>query len=378
MRYKFLPYSLLLILLLCSCEAKVSIGGAEDNNNSQGSSEWLIPVDEVVDGGPGQDGIRSIDLPVFVPPEEIDYIVDDRLIIALNYNGQIRAYPHQILDWHEIVNDTFGQDRLTIHYCPLTGTGMAWNALIEDRPTEFGVSGLLFRNNLILYDRNTNSYWSQMRVQSVHGDLAGYVPETIPVIETKWSTWVEMFPDSKVLRPDVWSTEGYKSYAYGKSYLTDHDEFIFPVKRTDNRLQNKDRVHGVVFPGADSTSYRIRIYPPDLYIDSIRVINEIFNNEHLVFISHGPKDLSAVYSATTQSDQTVLSFEPVQDALPIVMTDEEGNLWDIFGIARQGPRTGEQLGSPINYKGYWFAWVDMFDEICFYPHQYRCHGISIE
>ena len=235
MRLSLFLYHLLLIALLCSCEGKVSSGGAADDTNQHGNGDWLIPADEVVDGGPGQDGIRSIDHPVFVSPEEIDYIVDDRLVIALNHNGEIRAYPHQILDWHEIVNDSFGEDRLTIHYCPLTGTGMAWDACINDEHTEFGVSGLLFRNNLILYDRNTNSRWSQMRILSVQGEMIGYIPEMIPVIETRWSTWVEMFPDSKVLRPDVWSTEGYMSYAYGKGYLTDHDEFIFSCK--ENRQQ---------------------------------------------------------------------------------------------------------------------------------------------
>ena len=161
-------------------------------------SEWLIPASQIVDGGPGKDGIPSLDNPDFIDLSEATFIPDDRMVLGLRVGDEIMAYPHQVLDWHEIVNDEADGKSVAVLFCPLTGTGMAWNRNINGTITEFGVSGLLFKNNLIPYDRSTDSNWSQMLQQSVNGTLSGLQTSVYPVVETSWATWKELYPDSRV------------------------------------------------------------------------------------------------------------------------------------------------------------------------------------
>ncbi|MDZ7807260.1 MAG: DUF3179 domain-containing (seleno)protein [Gracilimonas sp.] len=149
---------ILLFLSVLSCNTVDSNDNPFGNNGPQiGDSEWLIPANEIIDGGPGQDGIPSIDDPKFIHMFQADFIEDDRLVIGIKRGDEVRLYPHQILDWHEIVNENFGEESIALTYCPLTGTGIAFDRVIDNFETEFGVSGLLFRNNLIMYDRNTGS-----------------------------------------------------------------------------------------------------------------------------------------------------------------------------------------------------------------------------
>ncbi len=160
--------------------------------------------------------------------------------------GKIRTYLHQILDCHEIVNDQFGDKSAAVMHCPLTGTAMAWNRNIDGEETEFGVSGLLFRNNLIAFDRNTDSNWSQMLLCSVNGSISGTNIETFQVLETTWETWLELYPDPEVLTTETEFQRDYSGFAYGSSYLTDDSSILFPVKNSDNRRNNKARVHGII------------------------------------------------------------------------------------------------------------------------------------
>ena len=158
-------------------------GGANSGPISPSASNWLIPVDEVIDGGPGKDGIPAIDAPRFQP---ISLNVDsdpDGLIVGVLLDGEAKAFPRDILNWHEIVNDRTGQTPMILNYCPLTGTGMAWYADPTATRQTFGVSGLLYNSNLILYDRETDSNWSQMLEMSVEG-VMGSVGRTAISPET--------------------------------------------------------------------------------------------------------------------------------------------------------------------------------------------------
>jgi len=147
---KVLKIISLLTLALCfySCDTV---------DNADVSGDWLIPTDQVFDGGPGRDGIPSVDNPQFTNVNDAPYLLDNDLVIGFKIGGTIRAYPHPILDWHEIVNDDISGQKTAITYCPLTGSAIAWkrNGVVSN--SAFGVSGLLFNSNLIPYDRGSSS-----------------------------------------------------------------------------------------------------------------------------------------------------------------------------------------------------------------------------
>lgn len=352
----FLPICLIaaLSLLLVGCNTTGSI---------EEEGEWLIPGSEVTDGGPGKDGIPSIDNPNFAPVDEIDFIVNDRLVIGVKSGDEVKAYPHQVLDWHEIVNDEIGDTPLALTYCPLTGTGIGWHRQVNGTVTEFGVSGLLFRNNLVPYDRNTDSEWSQMQMRGVRGELSAQTIETIDVIETNWSTWKEMYPDSKVLTTETGFSRNYQGFAYGSTYLNNNNT-LFPVKNNDNRLHRKERVHGIIADTPADEDATVKTYIISEMGEGINIIEDTFQGIDHVVVGSSELNIAASFERTHEG--TILEFQPVQNALPVVMEDQEGNRWDIFGKAVSGPRQGQQLTPTNSYTGYWFAWADFFPSVEIY------------
>lgn len=353
--------SVLGMILLTSCNTT--------SNNDVGSSSggnWLIPVQEVVDGGPGKDGIPSIEDPSFQSVTDANYVQDDRLVIGVKIGDEVRLYPHQVMDWHEIVNDEINNHHFSLTYCPLTGTGIAYDREINSEINEFGVSGLLFRNNLIMYDRGTDSNWSQMQLRSVNGNLSGKEGEIIQVVESTWETWKEIYPEAKVLTTDTGFSRNYSGYAYGRGYLVNDDQFVFQPKRDDNRLENKTIVHAVMedeFRGEETV---MRIYPVKNLSAEIQVIQESFRGRNIVLAGSSSDEFAVSFRNATE-DGAVLDFEPVQNDLPVIMKDDEGNRWNIFGEAVSGPRTGERLTSTRSYNGYWFAFADFYPNSCIYP-----------
>ncbi|MES9860025.1 MAG: DUF3179 domain-containing (seleno)protein, partial [Candidatus Thiodiazotropha sp. 4PDIVS1] len=130
-------------------------------------SSASIKVSEVLSGGPPRDGIPAIDQPEFVSSDEADFLTPDDRILGVVRNGVAKAYPISILNWHEIVNDVFDDEPVVITFCPLCGTGMAFEAMIDRQTLTFGVSGLLYNSDVLLYDRHSESLWSQIMKQSI-------------------------------------------------------------------------------------------------------------------------------------------------------------------------------------------------------------------
>jgi hypothetical protein len=344
-----------IILFFISCD----VSDDTPRDTSSAEDDWLIPRFEIRDGGPGQDGIPSIDNPDFDPVGAINFIPDNRMIIGVKFEDEIRAYPHQILDWHEIVNDQVGNKSFAIQYCPLTGTGMCWNREIDGSVTEFGVSGLLFRNNLIAYDRNTESNWSQMQLRSVHGQHSGLNVETYPVVETTWETWKKLYPNSKVHNTNTGHVRNYTSFAYGSGYSTNHNDLLFPIQNHDDRLRNKVRVHGIIGSENLDLDPTVKVYVINDFGDGVNLIEDSIDGNDYVIIGSGEYNFAAAFLLETTSENST-QFSAVQEQLPVVMQDNEGNSWDIFGYAVEGPRQGERLTAARSYTGYWFAWADFF------------------
>jgi hypothetical protein len=329
--------------------------------------DWLIPADEVFDGGPGKDGIPSIDNPRFVSVSEANFIPDNRRVVGIRIDDDIRAYPHQILDWHEIVNDAVGENTLpvAVNFCPLTGTGMAWGRVVEGRETEFGVSGLLWRNNLLLYDRETDSIWSQMQLLSVQGELKGENARVFQVIETRWDVWKEMYPDSDVLSTDTGFSRDYGSFTYGSDFDTNHNRILFPIQNEDDRLQRKVRVHGIINNAPAGNETTVKAYPIKEFGIEFRVIEDRIGDTDYVIVGNTEKDISNAFLSVLPNG-TALEFTAVQNELPVVMEDQFGNRYDIFGHAVEGPDEGRKLPEALSYTGYWYAWADMFPGLDIY------------
>ena len=329
--------------------------GTPANNN-----EWLIPTSEILDGGPGKDGIPSIDQPVFVSVEEATFMRDDELVVGFRNGNVARAYPHSILDWHEIVNDDVDDLPVAITYCPLTGTAVGWSRMVNGGLTTFGVSGLLHQTNLMPYDRNSNSTWSQMRLDCVNGPLIRSAAQTEHVIETTWSTWKSMFPDSEVLSRNTGFNRDYERYPYG-NYKTSNDLF-FPINNDNEELHRKERVLGVLVNNI-ATAYPLS----DFEGAETKVLIDNVGGREVVVFGNRSLNMIAAYENRIDSADPGLEFSPVSEPVgEAILTDNEGNEWNIFGEAISGPREGQRLDRVVSFVGFWFAWATFYPNIDLY------------
>lgn len=226
----------------------------QNTSASPDNAEWLVNTGNIAYGS-FRDGIRSIDEPAFLDnlgKTLVDHplfgsLGDDELATVVHHNGLTRIYPHRILEYHEIVNDFMDDFYFTVSFCPLTGTSKVWNREINGDLTEFGVSGLLFNNNLILYDRSTESNWSQILDLAVNGTLAGKSLDDIEVAEMKLNDALLLDGRLELLQPDVETSLEYNVSSY-EEYKTS-ETVLFPLANRDNTMPAKERVIGVTVDG---------------------------------------------------------------------------------------------------------------------------------
>jgi hypothetical protein len=337
-----------------------------DSNNTSPSNEtktkWDIPFGEINVGAFWKDFIVALMNPQFINVTQATYLDDEDLVLGVKIRQEVRAYPHRLLDWHEIANDKIDNMSIAVTYCPLTGSGIAIDAgtTLEAASASFGVSGLLFNNNLIPYDRQTDSNWSQMLLRCVNGRLRGQPMEVVPLLETSWKTWKRMFPDSKVLSPNTGFNLRYDVYPYG-NYRSD-PFLLFPLGRDDTRLPRKARVHGIV---ADRYKRTAKAYPLTLFSEGVWVINDEVEGKPVVVAGSGAADLVVSFSRQMR-DGTVLNFSVAPEIYPFVLIDQEGTRWNVLGEGIDGPRRGERLPQVDSYNAYWFAWGAIFPELPIY------------
>lgn len=321
------------------------------NAPNSGSSDWLIPSDQIQDGGPGKDGIPALSNPSMIQASSVSFLGDDDLVIGIKMGDEVRVYPHRLLAWHEIINDGIGTNKYSITYCPLTGTSMAWNRILNSSETTFGVSGWLYNNNLIPYDRGSNSNWSQMKLKAVNGELMGFNVELFPIVETTWGFWKQLYPNSLVVsnNTNVYSSDQYTYYPYG-DYRTNHNRLLFSVSNDDSRLPRKERIHGIIENEATQV-FRFTSFPEVLTVHNIN-----FSGKNIVVAGSQPNNFIVSFYRMLDGDDKVLDFSPINNNFPNILKDHEGNIWNIFGEAVEGPRKGSQLTATRSYNAYWFAW----------------------
>ncbi|MEE9369707.1 MAG: DUF3179 domain-containing protein [Pontiella sp.] len=237
----------------------VACVSAEGRYNEFDVSNATIPLSEIHSGGPPRDGIPSIDHPKFISSGAADYMRDADEVVSVTMGKETRAYPFRILASHEIVNDDMGGQPIAITYCPLCGTAMVFSRRIDGRTLDFGVSGMLYQSDVLMYDRQTDSLWSQLGMSAVSGPLVNTPLQWLPSEQLTWAAWKIKYPRGKVLSTKTGVARNYSANAYAR-YKQSSDT-MFPVPSYRTELPKKEWVIGVRIAGVAS-AYPMRALPP--------------------------------------------------------------------------------------------------------------------
>ena len=336
-----------------------SSSSAADDNNSNSpravpttkEEKSIVPLDQIVSGGPPPDGIPSVDNPKFISIQEASKFLKDSEL-GLNLNGDVRAYPLQILVWHEIVNDNIGDVPVAITYCPLCFTNQVFNRTIDERVVvEFGTSGKLYNSNLVMYDRTTKTLWSQALAEGIVGKYAGTKLQRVPFDVAYWKEWKQLYPDSKVLSRDTGSNRPYGADPYGDYYT--NSDVLFPVSNKDSRLDLKEIVVGFENKG------QFKAYKQQ-DIENKKVVNDKVNGKPVALFSSYPfmvraYDPLVVEGGVGQQTIVLLQFEYNTKDKSFI-DKQTGSLWNFEGKAISGQMKGKQLIRLPFDEGFWFEW----------------------
>lgn len=234
-----------------------------------------IPLEEIISGGPPKDGIPSIDKPKFVSIAEANqWLSDDDPGVAFSQGNTHRFYPYQILVWHEIVNDIVDGQRVLVSYCPLCLTGFVFDPLVKGERVEFGTSGKLWKSNLVMYDRKTNSLWSQVLGEAVVGEMTGAKLKLLPSDQVRYGNWKKLFPKGEVLSRDTGAIRFYGSSPYG-DYFSVTNLSLSLARPADRRLPNDAFVFGIVING------KAKAYHTEA-VKAKSVVEDVFEGESII------------------------------------------------------------------------------------------------
>ncbi len=323
----------------------------------------VVDPDDILSGGPPPDGIPPIDEPVYAPISEIDFIDDDNEgVIVVEVNGETKAYPIQILIWHEIVNDEVGGVPVTVTYCPLCNSALVFERQFGDRLLDFGTSGELYQSALVMFDRQTESLWAHFTGQGIVGHYAGAQLQLVPAQTLGWGSFVEAFPEAQVLTRDTGVDRRYGENPYvGYDDASTNPIGGFISQPIDDAFGAKDRVVGVIDDGA---TYAVLL--EDLAATGAVGIPGEAGRSLVVFHQDGLN--SSLETGDIAGGRDVgqtgtfvavaahggsLTFTREGD---VFVDTETGSTWSILGRAIDGPLTGEQLERVPHLDTFWFSW----------------------
>ena len=309
--------------------------------------ERRIRLDEIVWGGVRKDDIPALTEPDLIAADQADYLTEDELVFGVSINGDTRAYPYRIMDWHEMFNDTVGGVAVSLAYCTLCGSGILYKTKLKESepPIIFGSSGFLYRSNKLMYDKKTHTLWNQFNGKPVVGPLtnSGIELEVLPVVTTTWGEWLKQHPHTKVLSLDTGYTRDYTPGApYGAYFAS--EELMFPAYVGDQTLQQKDKVFGLRI--SDSK----KAWPLKLFKQS-KVINDQVGIIPIVLIGD-------------EANSTVRAYRSEGNTFTL---NKNGNLisknkeWQLTENELIGPND-EKLSRLPGHIAYWFAWSGYYPD----------------
>lgn len=320
-----------------------------------------IDFDEVLSGGPPKDGIPSILNPKFVGIQDADdWLSPVEPVVLVEVNGEAKAYPIQILMWHEIVNDSIGGVPVLVTFCPLYNTAIAFERTVNGAVFDFGTTGRLRFSNLIMYDRQTETWWQQAEGKAIVGELTGTSLVFVPAAIVSWNEFKDAYPDGLVLSRDT----GFNKY-YGQNPYSGYDDvnrppFLYQGPETPDQLPPVARVLAIEV-GEDAVAY-----PYDI-LSEVRVVNDrVGDRDVVVFWFPGTASaLDTLEIAEGADVGTAVAFSPLVDDTVLtfvfddqaIIDEQTGSTWDVFGKAVSGELSGSQLEPVVSVNHFWFSWA---------------------
>lgn len=305
------------------------------------------------------DGIPAIDDPEFLETDQVDFLADREPVLAIEVNGDARAYPLQILTWHELVNDTIGGQPVTVSFCPLCNSAIAYDRRVGDRVLDFGTSGKLLNSALVMYDRQTESLWSHFTAEAFAGALTGEQLDTVPVTLLPWKDWARANPDGLVL-----SRETGHSREYGKNPYVGYDDigsspFAFEGE-VDDRLPAMARVVAIE-TGGESVAV-----PLERLVDQRVLTTTVGGSEMVVWAKPGMASALDRASIAEGADVGATGvYDPEVDGRRLTfradgehfVDEQTQSSWNLLGEAIDGPLEGTELEPVDHLDTFWFAWA---------------------
>jgi hypothetical protein len=310
------------------------------------SSDWLINEEFIQSGCfAGKDCIPSLEHPEksTVNGAYLDFLKDEDLVVGIFDGNDFIAYPHPILAWHEVINE----NGYCISFCPLTNSALHFAA-----DEEFGVSGLLYNANLIMYDRATDSYWPQMYLRAAAGERKGEELRLRPIVETNWATWKKLFPDTKVVNSNTNYTQVYSEFGYGYDKLSDEkasNGYIpVPVARIDERLPAREKVLSIIIDHT-VTAYVISDF------DQPTVINQSINGKPVNVLISGSDNIAIAFA-----NETPISINKWDIQKGEIIIQAGNATFNLLGFGLNNPY---QLPIADSFISDWFAVAAIYDNV---------------
>ncbi len=339
------------------CTPSQFSGSAWSNTNF---CKLSVDLNEIISGGPGKDGIPSIDSPVFESIAQAQTWMSDKApVIVVEIDGIARAYPQAILIWHEIVNDEVGGVPVAVTFCPLCNSSIVFDRRVGDAVLSFGVSGLLRKSDMVMYDRQTDSWWQQFVGAGIVGEYTDILLDIVPSQVVGFAQFAQKYPDGEVLSRDTGLGRNYGQNPY-VNYDQTQRPFLFR-EPLDERLAPVAHVLAGVIDG-------VAIAYPFEALQTDGIINDVINETPVVaFWQSGTASALDKSDINTSRDiGTAALYSPVVDGQTLtfyvgengtIMDEETASTWDVFGTAIEGELTDTQLERLVAAPHFWFAWA---------------------
>lgn len=301
-----------------------------------------------------KDAIVSIDTPVFVTPAETRQMMVQERVVGVEVKGERKAYPLNVLSVHEIINDCIGGEPVAVTWSPLSYSAIVYKRTVVDRPLLFGGSGSLLRNVLVIYDRQTGTYWNQLTGDAFAGALSGFRLEAVPSVLTTWGSWLRAHPSTQVLCKEQSPFEHYDEDHMQNYYVSDKTGIREPARR-DLRLAPKEIILGV------ASTTNVVAYPLTLLKGTKVLHDETTDGTNVIF--YDDRSQTATVFCASLDSYTLTFYE----RSGVFYDYQTGSRWlPQTGICRAGPFAGKRLDPLSATTAFWFAWADHYPDTRLY------------
>lgn len=374
---RWLTMTAAIAITLAACSQSAPDDSVEDSGDPRteaaSTPDPVVDPEDIISGGPPPDGIPPIDDPKFLAPGDATFLAEREPVLAVEIGGEAKAYPLQIMTWHEIVNDTIGGVPVSVTYCPLCNTGIAFERpTIDGELLDFGTSGKLYNSNLVMYDRQTETYWAQATGQAIVGELVGEQLTFVPARILAFGDWRAEHPGGLVLSRNTGFERPYGQNPY-VGYEPSGRPFLY-TGPSDARLGATERVLGIA-RGDDVVAFPYKSVNAGA-VNGWAVVMEVVGGDPVaVFWKAGTssaldtqeiaegRDVGAIAAYRPEADGRALTFEVGRAG---IVDRQTGSVWSILGSAVSGPLEGEQLVPELAIDSLWFDWAAFHPETRIY------------